>query len=359
MDGPDASVRIDDVDVTLLESALDRRVDAGDGTVRVDAADVSRLVGALEDGDEGVRRAAATALGAVGEQSPGLLDGPGPVLELARALRDDAPGVRRATLTALARIGRPLPLDPDAPGGRPPAGDRSPASDLEAPDAPDRITDPVRVLEAADVPVREVADRMVDAPDDGGADDLLAYLEDDRAVVRAAAKEGIEELANRTPEAFADADTVDRSLVLRAEGSPAVREAATFALGAAVVVGREPALALGGVLDALDDPDGGVRETAAMLVGRLGTAAPDALAGTGAVARLVAALDDESPPVRREAAEGLGRIGSERPGLLARTDAIDRLHAAREGDGRDQQAAATGALEALRRDSPELFEDDG
>jgi HEAT repeat protein len=120
-------------------------------------------------------------------------------------------------------------------------------------------------------------------------------------------------------------------LVRLEDGSEGVRSSAAVALGR---IGSEEVV--GGLLARLEDESAGVRSSAAGALGQIG--------GEGAVGGLLARLDDESADVRSRAAEALGQIGDEAaiPALLPMLEQTDYILF-----GGDYQRVCDGAYALL------------
>ena len=219
------------------------------------------LLAALRDAEEDVRRAAAEALGEIGDAAavPGLL----------AALRDADADVRREAAWALGRI-----------------GDAAAVPGLLA------------ALRDADADVRWAAAAALGRIGDAAAVlGLVAALRDADERVREAAAWALRKIG--------DAAVVPGLLAALRDADADVREAAAWALGK---IGD--AAAVPGLLAALRDADADVREAAARALGEIGDAA--------VVPGLLAALRDADERVREAAAAALGQIGAPAvPGLLA------------------------------------------
>ena len=233
------------------------------------------LFGALGDESWWVRREAAEALGAIGD--------PQAVPALIGALRDEYADVRQAAAGALGKIGTPaVPALIGALGN-----------------------EAWWVRQAAAEALREIGNpQAVPA--------LIEALRDESAWVRRAAAEALREIGD--PQAVPDLDEEER-----------VRRAAAEALGRIGDPQAVPAL-----IGALRDEYADVRQAAAEALGRIGNPAVSALVGAlrdenvwvrwaaaealgrigkPAVSALIGALQDENEWVRRKAPEALGRIG--------------------------------------------------
>jgi HEAT repeat protein len=290
---------------------------AMEALVAIGAPAVPGLLRALGDAETDVRKAAAEALGKIGDATavPGLL----------HALRDAESWVRQAAAKALVQIG-----DATAVPGL------------------------LHVLRDAERWVREAAAKaLVQIGDATAVPGLLHALRNAAWWVRQAAAAALGEIG--------DAAAVPGLLAALGDAEANVRQAAAAALGeigdAAAVPGLLAALgdadwrvswaaaaALGeigdaaavpGLLHALDDAAWLLRQAAAWALGQLGDAT--------AVPGLLAALRDESRQVREAAAEALGEIGAPVvPGLLA---------ALRDADA-DVREAAAAALRNLLPNAP-------
>ena len=269
---------------------------------------------------------------------------------LAKAVHTSTDALKHAASSALARIG-------------PPAG-RWLGAALKAPDP--------KVRAAAAGVLAEMA-----PPSPEAATPLSSALEDADPAVRASAARALAAYPAETqalfPENFISAlfraaqapDSETRSwacITLVKTGpagggwlanafkapDPAVR------VGAARVVSRlfpPPAQTAGPVLDALKDPDGGVRAAAAEALANYALSAPGALPPQ-AVARLAEALKDKNPALRAAVIFPLQRLSHRsRAGVSAITAALD--DAAPEVSR--SAASALGALgPAARRAIPAL-----
>jgi HEAT repeat protein len=133
--------------------------------------------------------------------------------------------------------------------------------------------------------------------------------------------------------------------VLKGDSSPEYRAVAALFLSELTSQSKEVVPAL---VEALDDPEAGVRESAARALGYFG---PDA--GT-AVGSLVEALKDQQSSVRLAAAETLGNLGAE-----ARIAVPDLAAALKDESSsiREAAAEALGKLGTVARAAvPELKE---
>lgn len=221
----------------------------------------SELAEALTNQDAGVRRAAARALGWIGEASvvPNLLN----------SLNDADSGVRRDAAAALGRV-----------------GDASAVSPL------------LKALKDKHSPVRYAAAWALGKIGSTFAvTGLLEALRDEDRDVRRVSARGLGWIGD--PKAIA------RLAEALKDPSSGVRRDAAGALGR---VGDDSAVEP--LLTALSDRRDTVRYTAARALGQIG--------GAAAVPGLLQSLRDEDRDVRRAAAEALREIGDERavPGLL-------------------------------------------
>ncbi|AHG93449.1 PAS fold-4 domain protein (plasmid) [Gemmatirosa kalamazoonensis] len=314
-----------------------------DVLVQRGAAAVDPLLDALTQDDDGVRKAAAAALGRIGSAAavPALV-----------ALLDDAPEVAVVAAGALGSIGDRRAFEPliarlDDPHAAVRQAAVGALHSLGHPESSARVV----VLLADPSPrVREAAARMAGYFAFAACVEPLLSLrhDDDEAVRRAAVEQLVQFDDPRAREALGEA---------LADDTPSTRAAAARALSHVA-----PADAVPGLLAALRDPDPWVRYYAARSAGRLRTdqALPELL-------RL--AVGDDAPPVRIAAVDALGEIGSEdelrklvplaadpeplvaRAALLALGGSSDPatlapLVAALDGDDR---ATAVAALDALVR----------
>lgn len=296
--------------LTRLLGRADVRTETVEALVRHGSGVADILIEQLAAEDLEIRRAAAIALGRIGD--------PRATPALVRALADDAELVVPAA-NALARIGDRrafeallgLVGDPDAAVRQAAVGA---LNSLGAPETPARI---VPLLADEDANVRESAVRIAGYfgyPE--CADLLLARCEDEDERVRRAAVEHLPYLDD--PRAF--------GVLVRAlrEGSPKVRASAAGALALA-----EEAEAVSHLLEALADKDAWVRYYTARALGRRGAA--EAAGQLEHVAR-----EDKLNHVRIAALDALGLIGGERAAAAA-ASLID-------ADDSDLRSAAVAAL---------------
>jgi HEAT repeat protein len=288
-----------------------------------DAAAVPGLLAALRDADADVREAAAAALGWIGDAAavPGLL----------AALRDADADVRRTAAAALRRIGDAAAVSGLLAALRDADADVREAAALRWIGDAAAVPGLLAALRDASWYVREAAAAALGQIGDKAAvPGLLAALRDAEEDVRRAAAAALGEIG--------DAAAVPGLLAALGDAEEDVREAAAAALGE---IGD--AAAVPGLLAALRDADWYVREAAAAALGQIG--AP-------AVPGLLAALRDAEEDVREAAAKALEQIGAPAvPGLLAAlrdADWVVRREAAEALGEIGDAAAVSGLLAALR-----------
>lgn len=270
--------------------------------------DIRALVDALEDPNTNVRTSAQKALVAIGTKSVPLLmealahesdvvresasytlrrlgaESKPAVPALVQALEDEVPSVRVNAVAALGAIGR---------------------------DAESARNAVVNALRDPDPDVRKVAAYSLSrlGPSEAGVNELVETLKDSDPGVRASAASALAARPSMPTGAFGP-------VVFRKSDLPRP-------------LGSESSEAIRGLVEALEDPDAGVRSQAASSLARIGApsvtflvhalrgggvltreGAARALSGLGPRARpaipdLIDALDDESVTVRRYAASGL------------------------------------------------------
>jgi HEAT repeat protein len=285
--------------------------------------------------DDGVREAAAKALGEIGG---------GDALEpLLAALEDEVSAVRGEAAQALGHIGDPRAIDRLTAA----LGDtdvrKSAAEALEQLGAPS-VEALVGRLEDEDPEARTIAEETLGRiGDDRAVQPLIARLGDDVVSVRRAAADALGAIGNR--------DAVEPLIDALEQDVVSVREEAVQALGnlgdplavdwliaalkdkelrmsATEALGKvEHSGAVGALIAMLEDTQYMVRRAAAHALGKI--------ADQQAVPPLVVALGDLSTPVGMEAANALVTIGPPaiQPLIAALADA-DRKHSVREGAAR-------------------------
>jgi HEAT repeat protein/beta-lactamase regulating signal transducer with metallopeptidase domain len=223
----------------------------GNAGTPADPKTVDALIGALKDGDPGVRQAAAESLGRIGD--------PRSVDPLSGLLNDGNVEVKRSAIEALGNIGdaKAIPALSRA------AGDANPA---------------VR---------REAAEALLSFDEPAAGEPLIKLLGDSDARVRLTAMEGLSARGDKRALGPLSKLVKDPNVEIRAR---AVRALSRY---------RDPA-AQEGLVSALKDENAEVRAAAAAGLGELELkAAPQGL---------IDATRDPSANVRQQAAEALGQI---------------------------------------------------
>ena len=270
---------------------------------------VSRWCRDLLQASSQVRRAAAAALGQLGQ------DATPAVPQLAEALTDSAWIVRQAAAEALGQLGQV---------------------------AARAVPQLANALADSDKVVRQAAAEALVGLGQAAAPAVLqladAIADSDKVVRRAAAK-ALGQLGQ------AAAQAVPQLAEALTDSDEDVRQAAAEALGR---LGQAAAPAVPQLAEALTDSDEDVRQTAAKALGQLGQVA------ARAAPQLANALADSDKVVRQAAAEALGELGQ------AAAPAVPQLAEALTVSDEDVRQAAAEALgrlgQAAARAVPQLAE---
>ncbi len=284
----------------------------GSGRTPADPKTVDALIGALKDGDPGVRQAAAESLGRLGEpravdalsgllgdanlevrgsavEALGNIEDPKAIPALTRAAGDASPAVRREAAEALLSFDEPAAGEPlikllgdsdarvrlTAIEGLSQRGDRRALLPLS------------KLVKDPNVEIRARAVRALSRYRDPAAQEgLVAALKDENAEVRAAAAAGLGELELKSaPQGLLDATR---------DPSAEVRQQAAEALGQI----RDPK-AVPQLKALLEDSDADVRGSAVEALSDIRDGA--------ALQALIAAMQSKDVTVRRAAAQALGQ----------------------------------------------------
>lgn len=290
------------------------RDQAARALIRAGGAAVPGLIERLEQGAPEIRRAAAAALGSIGD--------PRAVSPLITALGGEDPGLASLAAGALGKIGDSRAFDPLLGHlGHPSALVRqSVIGAVNSLGHPDHTARMLALLEAPDPLVRAGAVKSLGYfGDPAAAGGLLAAARDEDPEVRQAALETL---------AFSDHPQVPGVLMAALESAQAPERAAA----ARALAFLEPAQALPLLAKAAADPDPWVRLYACRSLGRLGS--PRGIP----IIRQAAA--GAPPHVGRTAAEALGKIGG--------ADILPALRELLESPSAEVGEAALRALSAAR-----------
>ncbi len=294
----------------LIQALQDEKISvrwAAEALGEIGAPAVPALIQALPNKNRWVRRAAAEALGEIGD--------PQAVPALVQALRDEDEDVRREAAWALGKIGASaVPALVQALQDEDRWVRRAAAEALGKIGDPQAVPALIQTLQDKNIWVRRAAaEALGEIGDPQAMPALIQTLQDEvKDVRRAVGKIGDPQAVPDLIQYFED------------QGKKDVRRAAAEALG------KIGAPAVPALIQALQDEDEDVRRAAAWALGQIGD--------RQAVPALIQALQDENEDVRRAAALSLGKIGA---------PAVPALLQALQDEDEDVRRAAVSVLRQI------------